>query len=58
MISDTLSSHSTTIKQIAQLVGKHVSTFPASAYGPLYYRSIKYDKTHALSINQGTYMLI
>ena len=31
MISDILSSHSSTIRQIAQLVGKLVSTFPASA---------------------------
>ena len=55
MISDVLNSHPTTIREIAQLIGKLVSTFPASAYGPLYYRNIEYDKTHALSINQGNY---
>ena len=55
MISDVLNSHSITIRQIAQLVGELVSTFPASAYGPLYYRNIECDKTHALSLNQGNY---
>ena len=55
MISDILCSHSSTIRHIAQLIGKLVSFFPASAYGPLYYRNIEYDKTHVLTINQGNY---
>ena len=55
MMSHILSSHSSAIRQIAQLVGKLVSTFPASACGPLYYRNIEYDKTHALCITQGNY---
>ena len=55
MMSDILSSHSSIIRHIAKLMGKLVSTFPASAYGPLYYRNIEYNKTHALTINQGNY---
>ena len=51
MLSHVLNSQSTTVRQIAQLV----STFRASAYGPLYYKNIEYDKTNALSLNQGNH---
>ena len=43
------------IRTIASLVGKIVSSLPASLYGPLYYRTIEVDKNHALKFNKGNF---
>lgn len=44
-----------TIREVAQLIGKMVSTFPGNPYGPLYYRNLENGKIDALKCNKGDY---
>ena len=37
------------------VIGKFVSSFPGSLYGPLYYRTLEQDKSDALKRNRGNY---
>ena len=55
LITDVLHSTYNTIRKIACLIGKIVSCFPASIFGPLYYRSIENDKTKALKVSYGDF---
>ena len=43
------------IRQVAQVVGKIISCFPGTLYGPLYYRNIEYDKIFALKTHKGNF---
>ena len=43
------------IREVAQIVGKLVSSFPAVLQGPLYYRNLERDKTSALACNNGNF---
>ena len=47
-----LADPSPTIRDLAHVIGKIVSCFPAVCYGPLYYRSLERDKLGALHANQ------
>ena len=47
-----LNTASPTIREVAQVLEKIVSSFPGVMYGTLYYRHIEYDKTCALRNNQ------
>ena len=47
LIEDILSRHYVKIRAVASLVGKMVSSLPASLYGSLYYRTIEHDKNVA-----------
>lgn len=55
LIEFVLSREQCKIRTIASLVGKMVSSLPASLYGPLYYRTIECDKNSALKQNKGNY---
>ena len=44
-----------TIRQVARVIGKLVSIFPAVQVGPMYYRSLERDKIQALRDNKGHY---
>ena len=44
-----------TIRHVAHILGKLVSTFPASTYGPLYYRYLEKEKIAALKLSKGDY---
>jgi hypothetical protein len=48
---DVLQATSLTVREVAQLIGLIVSSFPAVFYGPLYYRNLERDKVLALSKN-------
>ena len=39
--------------EVASVVGQLVACFPAVTYGPLYYRALENNKTHALKANAG-----
>ncbi len=54
-ICEILSSSSLTIRVVACLIGKIVSSLPASVYGPLYYRHLECDKIKALALNQSDF---
>ena len=41
------------IRHVARVIGKIVSTFPAVQYGPLFYRTLERDKIAALKANRG-----
>ena len=41
------------IRQVASVIGKVVATFPASEFGPLWYRALERDKIWALRVNHG-----
>ena len=43
------------IREVAQIVGKLISSFPGVLYGPLYYRSLEKDKTAALAKHKGNF---
>ena len=46
-----LTNPSPTIRDLARVLGKIVSSFPAVRYGPLYYRSLERNKLTALHAN-------
>ena len=50
-----LDSKSLSIREVARVLGKIVSSFPGTSYGPLYYRALDRDKTHALKLNKGNF---
>ena len=43
------------IRKVAQCLGYIVSSFPGSAYDPLHYLSLEYDKTTALKFSKGDF---
>ncbi len=43
------------IRELAQIIGKLVSSFPGVLYGPLYYWHLERDKTAALAIAHGNF---
>ena len=53
LCSELQKSPSTSIWQVAKVIGKLVAAFPATQYGPLLYRSIEKDKVVALKLNRG-----
>ena len=44
-----------TIRHVAHVIGKLVSTFPAVQHGPLFYRNMEKEKINALRCNMGHY---
>ena len=44
-----------TIREVASVLGLLVSSFPAVMYGPLYYRQLEREKSHAIKDNNGNY---
>ena len=46
---------SPTIRKVAQVTGKLVSSFPGTMHGPLYYRKLDRDKTLALKQHKGDF---
>ena len=44
-----------TVRHVAHVIGKLVSTFPAVQHGPLFYRNLEKDKISALRSNMGHY---
>ena len=55
LCSELLTYKRPTIRTVARVVGKMVSSFPAIRYGKLFYRQIDNEKTEALKINKGNY---
>ena len=54
-LKEILEAKSPTIRQVAALIGKLVSTFPASTHGPIYYRELEHNKVDALEKAKGSY---
>jgi len=50
-----LDAASTCIRDVAQVLGLMVSSFPGVMYGPLHHKFLELDKTHALKINKGSF---
>ena len=46
---------SATIREVAQVIGQLIATFPAAQWGPLYYRSLDKDKCKALKKHKGNF---
>ena len=44
MVNKLLTIKNPTLRFIAKVIGTIVSSFPASRFGPLYYRSLEKDK--------------
>ncbi|XP_068723270.1 uncharacterized protein [Montipora capricornis] len=53
--TDLPQSKKPTIRKVAQYLGYIVSSFQGSAYGPLHYRSLEYDKRTALNFSKGDF---
>ena len=43
------------IRFVARVIGKVVSSLPGSEYGKLHYRNLERDKIRALALNRGDY---
>jgi hypothetical protein len=54
-ISYILNSARYTIREVAQIFGLLVSSFPAVRYGECHYRVIEQDKIEALKIAKGNF---
>ena len=50
-----LNTTSPTITEVAQVLGKIVSSLPGVVYGALYYRHLEQDETRALRNNRWTF---
>ena len=55
MIHSLLLKDTVSIRKVATIIGKMVSSLPGSLYGPLYYRTLELDKNKALKRNRGNY---
>ena len=55
LIDEVLSKCQVTIRTVASLIGKFVSSLPASLYGPLHYRVLERDKNKALKSSKGNF---
>ncbi|XP_028415159.1 uncharacterized protein LOC114538208 [Dendronephthya gigantea] len=55
MCDTVLNSRKIKIRDLAQLIGKLIASFPGVVHGPLYYRSLEADKTKALRISKGNF---
>ena len=55
LIDEVLSKCQVTIRTVASLIGKFVSSLPASLYGPLHYRVLERDKNRALKSAKGNF---
>ncbi|XP_068707436.1 uncharacterized protein [Montipora foliosa] len=51
----TMQSDQITIRDLARLIGKLVSSFPGVAHGPLFYRDLEMAKSEALKLGRGNY---
>ena len=54
-LENLLERETLTIRGVASVVGHIVALFPASGFGPLYYRNVEGDKTNALKIANGDF---
>ena len=54
-IAELLASPTPTIREVAQVVGYLVSSFPAIRYGECHYRAIEHDKIIALKTAKGNF---
>lgn len=50
-----LAQNTPLIREVAKLIGLLVASFPGVQYGPLFYRSLEYDKNKALINSKGNY---
>ncbi len=50
-----LENRVSSVREVARVIGKIVSSFPGTNYGPLYYRQLEHDKTSALKQNKGNF---
>ena len=55
LVNQLLTIHKPKIRFVAKVLGTMVAAFPASKYGPLYYRNIDMDKTMALKAQCGNF---
>ena len=56
---EALNSEPHTIRFVARVIGKIVSSLPGVDFGRLHYRSLECDKIQALSFSQrGTYVVV
>lgn len=52
---DMLTQDSLTIRDVAQLVGRMVGSFPGVEYGKLYYRILDNEKSRAITLSKGDF---
>ena len=55
MAEEALKLDQMTIRHLAKVIGKLVSTFPAVQFGPLYHRTLEVAKTKALQKSKGNF---
>ena len=55
LCEETLKLDQMTIRHLAEVIGKLVSTFPAVQFGPLHYRTLEVAKTKALQKSKGNF---
>ena len=55
LVESLLKKKKATIREVASVIGKLVSSFPGVPYGPLFYRKLECEKILALKYNKGNY---
>jgi hypothetical protein len=50
-----LANPTLSVKEVAWVIGKIMSSFPGTNYAPLYYRHLERNKSHALKQNKGKF---
>ena len=50
-----LGKQSPSIREVSELIGLMVSSFPGVTHGPLFYRQLELDKTMVLKANNGNF---
>ena len=53
--TQVLGSPKITIQQVAKVIEQIVSSFPGAMHGPLYYRNLESNKSHALKTSRGNF---
>ena len=54
-VTRLLSCNRPLIREVAQIIGLIISTFPGAMYGPLYFRITEREKAEAIKLNQGNF---
>ena len=55
MCNEILKKKTCSIRDLARIIGKIISSFPAVKYGPLYFRHLEETKKGALKLNKGDF---
>ena len=54
-LTDSLGKYKISLRELARILGNIVASFPAVAYGPLFYRHLEREKITGLKYHKGNF---